>query len=395
MDPRELKRKLIREAKDLESYIIKTRRRLHMDPETAFEEENTAQFIEEQLNKIGYKTQRTTKTGIIASIEGLKKGRTVALRADIDALNITEENDVSYRSKNLGKMHACGHDSHTAMLLGAAKILYNNKEQLQGPIKLIFQPGEEGGGGGKKIIDEGHFDDVDIVFGIHVWQDLPSGIIATREGAMLASSDRFSITITGKGGHVATPHQTIDPTAVVSNIYDALQKVVSREINPLDPCILALPMISGSNAHNIIPSVATLRGTFRTLNPELRNYFIRRIQEIVEGFSKAWRCDGKVEFDPLAYPPLINNAETVVLVRNILQELDNIKLMSPSMIGEDFAFYLQKVKGVFLVLGIRNEEKGSIYPHHHPKFQIDESVLWKGTAIYSILGFYWLFKMVD
>jgi amidohydrolase len=395
MDPRELKRKLIREAKDLESYIIKTRRRIHMDPETAFEEENTAQFIEEELNKIGYKTLRTTKTGVIASIEGLKKGRTVALRADIDALNITEENDFSYRSKNLGKMHACGHDSHTAMLLGAAKILYENKNQLQGPIKLIFQPGEEGGGGGKKIIDEGHFDDVDVVFGIHVWQDLPSGIIATREGAMLASSDRFSITIIGKGGHVATPHQTIDPTAVVSNIYDALQKVVSREINPLDPCILALPMISGSNAHNIIPSVATLRGTFRTLNPEVRNHFIRRIQEIVEGFSKAWRCDGKVEFDPLAYPPLINNAETVAKVRDILQVLDNVNLISPSMIGEDFAFYLQKTKGVFFVLGIRNEEKGIIYPHHHPKFQIDESVLWKGTAIYSILGFYWLFEMVD
>ncbi|MFX0052734.1 MAG: M20 family metallopeptidase [Candidatus Hermodarchaeota archaeon] len=391
MDPNELKRKLIRESKDLESYIIKTRRLIHMDPETAFEEENTANFIEEELNKIGYKTQKTAKTGVIASIEGLNKGRTVALRADIDALNITEENDISYRSKNLGKMHACGHDSHTAMLLGAAQILYNNKKHFQGPIKLIFQPGEEGGGGGKKIIDEGHFDDVDVVFGIHVWQDLPSGIIATREGAMLASSDRFSITITGKGGHVATPHQTIDPTAVVSNIYDALQKVVSREINPLDPCILALPMISGSNAHNIIPNVAALRGTFRTLNPEVRNYFTRRIHEIVVGFSKAWRCDGKVEFDPLAYPPLINNAETVIKVKDILQELDDVSLMSPSMIGEDFAFYLQKVKGVFLVLGIHNEEKGIVYPHHHPKFQVDESILWKGTAVYSILGFYWLF----
>lgn len=391
MDSIELKQKIIHEAKDLELYVIKTRRSIHMNPETAFEEENTAQLIEEELQKIGYMTQRTAKTGVVASVKGLNKGKTVALRADIDALNIIEENDIPYRSKNRGKMHACGHDSHTAMLLGAAKILFNNKKQLSGSLKLIFQPGEEGGGGAKKIIEEGHFDDVDAVFGVHVWQELPAGIIATREGAMLASSDRFTITITGKGGHVATPHQTIDPIAVVSNIYDALQKVVSREIDPFDPCILAVPMISGSAAHNIVPGVATLRGTFRTMNPKIREHITKRIQEVVEGYSKAWRCDGRVEFDPLAYPPLINNGETVNNIRVILQELDSVKIMNPSMIGEDFAFYLQKVNGAFLVLGIHNEEKGIIYPHHHPMFQIDESVLWKGTAIYSILGFYWLF----
>ncbi|MFX0185059.1 MAG: M20 family metallopeptidase, partial [Candidatus Hodarchaeota archaeon] len=159
MDSIELKQKIIREAKDLEKYVIKIRRSIHMNPETAFEEENTAQLIEEELQKMGYRTQRAAKTGVIASIKGLNKGKTVALRADIDALNIIEENDFSYRSKNLGKMHACGHDSHTAMLLGAARILYTNKKYLPGPLKLIFQPGEEGGGGAKKIIEEGHFDD--------------------------------------------------------------------------------------------------------------------------------------------------------------------------------------------------------------------------------------------
>jgi amidohydrolase len=392
MNSRELKLRLIQEAKELELYVIKMRRHIHMYPETVFEEENTAKFIEEELQQIGYKTQRTAGTGVITTLSNNSSNTTVALRADIDALNIQEENEVPYKSRNKGKMHACGHDAHTAMLLGAAKILFKYKEHLRGSVKLIFQPAEEGGGGAKKIIEDGQLENINAVFGIHVWQGLPSGLIGTRKGAVLASSDRFTIEITGKGGHVATPHQTVDPTSVLIDIYNALQKVISREVNPFDPRILALPKLGGSDAHNIIPSKAILQGTLRTLNPQVRKYIIKRIQEIVKGFSKAWRCNGIVKFDPMGYPILINDEETVDEVTKIIRELDDVKIMDQSMIGEDFAFYLQKTKGVFFTLGIYNEDKGITFPHHHPRFQVDEAVLWKGTALYALLGFFSSFK---
>ncbi len=388
MNNDELKRKIVQDAKEIESYVIDTRRQIHMHPETSFEEETTAKFVEKELSKIGYNTKRTAKTGIIATLPNLIEGKTTALRADIDALNVHEENDISYRSQNQGKMHACGHDAHTAMLLGAAKILFKHRNQLNGNLKLIFQPGEEGGAGAKKIIDEGAFDNVDFVFGIHIWGELPSGIIGLRKGPIFASSDRFRIIITGKGGHAASPHQTTDPISVSADIYDALQKIVSREINPFEPRMLALPKFEGSNASNIIPSQAILQGTLRTLNPKTREYTINRVKEITKGYCKAWRCDGKVEFDPMAYPSVINDDEVVDNIRDILSPIGEINRMKQTMVGEDFAFYLQKTKGAFITLGTFNKEKGIIYPHHHPKFQVDESILWKGTAIYSFLGFY-------
>ncbi|MHA2202626.1 MAG: amidohydrolase [Candidatus Hodarchaeales archaeon] len=384
-----LKQTLINEAKELESYVIEKRRQIHMFPETSYEEEKTASYIEEELHKIGYTTQRTAKTGVLAILKGTKEGKTVALRADIDALNITEENDVPYKSKNPGKMHACGHDAHVAMLLGAAKILFKHKEHLHGTLKLIFQPAEEGGGGGEKIAKEGHVDDVDVIFGIHVWHELPAGVIGTRKGAMMASADDFAITIKGKGGHAAAPHQAIDPTAVLVDIYNALQKLISREIDPFANVVLTAPMFEGSDAFNVIPPQATIKGTFRTMDSEVRNHIIKRIKEIVEGYSKAWRCEGNVELGiTAAYPPVLNDPQTVDELTEILHELDTSTTMEPTMGGEDFAFYLEKTKGAFMGLGIYNEEKGITYPHHHPKFDVDESILWKGTATHALLGFY-------
>ncbi len=384
-----LKQTLINEAKELESYVIEKRRQIHMFPETSYEEKKTASYIEEELHKIGYTTQRTAKTGVLAILKGTKEGKTVALRADIDALNITEENDVPYKSKNPGKMHACGHDAHVAMLLGAAKILFKHKEHLHGTLKLIFQPAEEGGGGGEKIAEEGHVDDVDVIFGIHVWHELPAGVIGTRKGAMMASADDFAITIKGKGGHAAAPHQAIDPTAVLVDIYNALQKLISREIDPFENVVLTAPMFEGSDAFNVIPPQATIKGTFRTMDSEVRNHIIKRINEIVEGYSKAWRCEGNVEFGiTAAYPPVLNDPQTVDELTEILHDLDTVTTMEPTMGGEDFAFYLEKTKGAFMGLGIYNEEKGITYPHHHPKFDVDESILWKGTAIHALLGFY-------
>lgn len=393
MNNKELKQTFIREAKALESYVIDTRRHIHMYPETSYEEEKTASFIEEELQKIGYQTQRIAKTGVLSILRGTENGKTVALRADIDALNVTEENDLPYSSKIPGKMHACGHDAHVAMLLGAAKILFKYKKHLHGTLKIIFQPAEEGGAGGQKIVKEGHLDDVDIIFGIHVWHELPAGTIGTRKGPMMASADDFIVTIKGKGGHAAAPHQAIDPTAVLADIYNALQKLISREIDPFANAVLTAPMMDGSTAFNVIPPQVTLKGTFRTMNPEVRRHIIKRIEEIVHGYSQAWRCEGKVKFGIIAsYPPLINDIQAVDDLTMILQDLDTVTEMQPTMGGEDFAFYLEKTKGAFMGLGIQNKEKGvGIYPHHHPKFDMDESILWKGTAIHALLGFYSLF----
>lgn len=390
MNSDELKQTLIKEAKAMESYLIETRQHIHMYPETSYEEEKTASFIEAELHKIGYKTQRVAKTGVLAILEGAKEGKTVVLRADIDALNITEENEVSYCSKIPGKMHACGHDAHVSMLLGAAHILFKYKDHLQGTIKILFQPAEEGGAGGEKVVNEGHLDDVDVIFGIHVWHELPAGVIGTRKGPMMASADDFLVTIKGKGGHAAAPHQAVDPTAVLPDIYNALQKLISREIDPFANAVLTAPMFEGSEAFNVIPPQATLKGTFRTMDPKVRNHIIKRMKEIVQGYSQAWRCEGKVDLGIIAaYPPLSNDAQTVDELTDILHGLDTVTTMEPTMGGEDFAFYLEKAKGAFLGLGIYNEEKGITYPHHHPKFDVDESVLWKGTAIHALLGLLW------
>jgi len=393
LEPKDLKNSIIQYAKDLEPYLIQIRRQIHMNPETAYEETQTSQLIESELKQMGYTTQKTAKTGIIATLDSQKDGPTIALRADIDALNITEENtDKEYCSKIKGKMHACGHDGHIAMLLGAAKLLmkFNDEIPWTGKIKLIFQPAEEGGGGGKRIVEEGHLDDVDYVFGIHLWKELPSGIIGTRRGGILASADEFEITITGKGGHAAAPQQAIDPTSVLIDIYNAIHKVVSREIDPFADVVITTPVLQGSDAFNVIPPRALLKGTFRAMDNEVRKHIISRLKEIVEGYSQAWRCKGEITFNPgdmIAYPPLINSPEAVDIAINILKELDEVKIADPSMGGEDFAFYTQKTKGAFLLLGIENKDKGITAPHHHPKFDIDEDVLWKGTAIHTLLAF--------
>jgi amidohydrolase len=390
----ELKRTIIGKAKALEEYVIEKRRHLHMHPETAYEEVQTSQFIEQELRKIGYEDiRKVAKTGLMVTLRGTSDGKTIALRADIDALNVQDEKEVPYRSQNPGKHHACGHDAHTAMLLGAAKILFQYREHLQGTLKLFFQPAEEDGGGGKRIVEEGYLDDVNAAFAIHVWIHLPAGTIATRKGAMLASADDFSIVIRGKGGGAAAPQHAIDPTAVLADIYNALQKIVSREISPFANVALTAPMLEGSNAFNIIPNEAKLQGTFRTMDSEVRSYIRTRIEEIVKGYCQAWRCTGSVDFDStVSYPPLINDTEAVENIKQMLQELDTIIAVEPSMGAEDFTFYLEKAKGAMLALGIHNEEKGIVFPNHHPRFDVDEDVLWKGTAVYSILGFYSLFE---
>lgn len=382
-----LKQKLIQESKRQQDYIVKIRRELHQFPETCFEEFKTQALIERELKELNFKIIKTASTGLIAEIEGPYPGKCIALRADIDGLNLSEEHDTPYKSQIEGKMHGCGHDAHTACLLGAAHIIHLFQKQLQGSIKLIFQPGEEGGGGAKRIVDEGHLEGVDNIFGIHVWEPVKSGNIGSHSGPLMASADMFKIRISGKGGHAAIPQKAIDPTIVLSELFDAFQKLVTREINPLHHALITTPQISGSKAGNVIGSTAVLTGTLRTFDLEDRNYLLQRIQEITSLYGKAWRCETEFEILGISYPPVINDTSLLRDIRPFLEDIGPFEEIEPTMGGEDFAFYQQVAKGVFLFLGINNPEKGIINPHHHPKFDVDEEILWKGSAIYSLLAF--------
>ncbi|WP_456421422.1 M20 metallopeptidase family protein [Thermococcus sp.] len=368
----------VEEALRVKNQIIAWRRNFHMYPELKYEEERTSKIVEEHLREWGYRVRRVG-TGIIADIGGGKK--TIALRADMDALPIQEENDVPYKSRIPGKMHACGHDAHTAMLLGAGKIIAEHVEEFNGRVRLIFQPAEEGGNGAVKMIEGGALDGVDVIFGFHVWMDLPSGLIGIREGPFLAGAGFFEAGIIGRGGHGASPHEAVDPIPIASEVVLALQTIVSRNINPVETGVVSVTAINGGTAFNVIPEEVTLKGTFRYYRPEVGELIKKRMREIIEGISKAHGAKSEFIINDLV-PPTINDAKMARFARKVAEKY-GLKYgdVAMSMGAEDFAYYLQHVPGAFLALGIRNEEKGIVYPHHHPKFDVDEDVLHLGTAM--------------
>ena len=381
---------IVKKAKELEDYIVEKRRDFHMHPELKYEEVRTSKIVAEELKKLGYDVVRTAKTGVVGILKGKEEGRTVALRADMDALPVQEENDVPYRSKVPGKMHACGHDAHTAMLLGAAKILADLKDELRGTVKLLFQPAEEGGLGAKLIVEDGHLDDVDAVFGIHVWAELPAGFIGIKEGPLLASADAFKVTIKGKGGHGASPQFANDPIPAAMDIAQAFYKILVREIDPLEPVALSVTSIQAGNTFNVIPETAELLGTFRTFSEDVRKYLVKRMGEIVGGYTGAHGVEASFNLTIEPIPPTINDKNLAEFARETLKPLGEIVEPRPTMGAEDFSLYLKKAPGLFILLGIRNEEKGIIYPHHHPRFDVDESILWKGAAIHALLAYKYL-----
>ncbi|AIF68703.1 peptidase M20 [Palaeococcus pacificus DY20341] len=368
----------VEEALKIKDQIVAWRRDFHMHPELGYEEERTSKIVEEHLKEWGYKIKRVG-TGIIADIGRGEK--TIALRADMDALPVQEENDVPYKSQVPGKMHACGHDAHTAMLLGAAKILAEHEEELMGRVRLIFQPAEEGGNGALKMIKAGALEGVDAIFGLHVWGTLPSGVFGIREGPFLAGAGEFEVKIKGKGGHGASPHQTIDPIPIAAQAVLAFQTIVSRNIDPIETAVVSVTSIHGGSAFNIIPEEVELKGTYRFFRPEIQKLIENRMGEILQGLTQAHGASYEHRIIELT-SPVVNNPKMTKFVKAIVQKYGlRHEEVAADMGAEDFAYYLQKVPGTFITLGIRNEEKGIVYPHHHPKFDVDEDVLYLGTAL--------------
>jgi amidohydrolase len=389
----ELKRRILELSDNYFEEIRSVRRHLHAHPELSFQEFNTAQFIEEQLALIGIQhVTRIAKTGVTAVIEGDKKGSTIALRADIDALPIREENNIDYKSQNTGVMHACGHDVHTASLLGTAKILHQLKSELQGTVKLIFQPGEEKLPGGASIlIKEGILENPTPkkIVGQHVMPLIPAGKVGFRKGEYMASADEIYLNVIGKGGHAATPEYLVDPILIASHIITGLQQITSRNSSPKMPSVLSFGKIVGAGATNVIPDVVRLEGTFRTFDEKWRFDAHELIRRMSKGIAES--MGGSCEVDiQIGYPFLHNDPDftekNIVYAREYLGD-DNVVDLDLWMAGEDFAFYSQVIPASFYRLGTRNEAKNITSGVHTPTFDIDEDALKTSIGLMSWIAF--------
>ena len=369
--------------------VIKLRRNFHMNPELGFEEYETSKFIKTYLDKEGISYESYAKTGVCGIIRGdleEKKDRVIGLRSDIDALPIEEKNKCEYMSTIKGKMHACGHDGHAAILLGVAKILNRNRNLFGGTIKVIFEPAEETIGGARYMIEEGVLTDpnVDIMCGLHLDENINCGQIEVKFGAVNAASNPFKVEVMGVGGHGAYPSSAIDPIVISSNIINALQNIVSREVNPLNSAVITVGSIHGGTGANIIPEKVTLTGIIRTLNSEDRQLVTRRVDEIAKGIGLTLRGKVKIEIEE-SYPMLINDKNSVNKLRNaaikVIGEENVLEQEYPHMGVESFAYFANERPSVFYFLGCRNEEKGIIHPAHSSLFDIDEDALMIGVAI--------------
>ena len=376
------------QSKEIHQWIVEKRRTIHRHPELMYEEFETSKLVQNTLKEleIPYKKDIAI-TGVVGTI-GNGKGPCIALRADMDALPIHEETDIDFKSEIDGKMHACGHDCHTAMLLGAARVLKENEHKINGTIKLIFQPAEEGGAGGKMMREQGVLLDpkVQQIFALHVAGTIPVGTLASREGTLLAATSSIKILVKGKGGHAAAPHHTNDPVVTGSKIVVELQTLVSRELNPLEPGVISITMANAGSAFNVIPSTMELQGTIRSLTIEGVSNLQTRVKEVAQSIAKANRCEAEVSFPGNDYPPTINDAGCWQLgksaAKEILGEENLIEMPDPIMGGEDFAYYTEEVPGCFSFLGVGNPDIDAVYDVHHPMFKVDEKALSLGTAIH-------------
>jgi len=382
----------LNDADSLKDFIVSARRQIHMYPELAFQEVRTAEFVANTLERLGFSVKRGVgETGVVGLLLNDSSRPTVALRADMDALPIQELRDSPYKSRVPGVMHACGHDAHTAMLLGAAHILAKHRGLLKGNVKLIFQPAEERGEGALKMIRDGALEDpkVSAIFGIHVWSELESGLVGVREGPLLAATGEIELRVRGRGGHGAHPEQTIDPVVTSAYLIVAMQTIVSRNLSALDSGVVTIASVRAGEAFNVIPEEASLKGTYRALTLEVRDLIKKRIGEIAESVCRAFGAQCELKLTD-STPPTVNHPLTTSIAREAAIELfgdKRVVVPQPSMGGEDFAYFLQKVPGTFIILGSGNREKATDMPHHNPYFDVDEDVLPAGAALYAYLAY--------
>lgn len=376
---------LLQELEDIYPEMVKLRRYLHQHPELSHHEKHTPKWIASYLKELDIEVQTNVGgNGVVGYIRGHHPGKTVALRADFDALPIQDEKKVPYKSTIPGVMHACGHDAHTAILLGIATVLSKHKEHLKGTVVLIHQFGEEvSPGGAKPMIEAGCLENVDAIFGTHMWSGVPTGDIYYRSGAMMAGGGVFDLEIIGSGGHGSNPHETVDPIVIGASIINQFQQIISRRIDPLQPAVLSVTTFHAGQGYDVIPHSATITGSVRIYDNQVLSSIINEMETII-----ACTCEGaNATYDfqfRKGYPPLINHdAETKLLIESAIPIVgnDHIKVMQPVMAGEDFAYYLQEVPGTFFFTGSGNLEQGLIVPSHHPKFDIDERSLTIGAKI--------------
>ncbi|PLT29961.1 M20 family metallopeptidase [Peribacillus deserti] len=366
--------------------VVEWRRYLHKHPELSFHEEKTSQFIYETLLSFGnLELSRPTRNSVVARLIGKDPGKILAIRADIDALPIQEDTGLTFASENPGVMHACGHDGHTAILLGAAKILSEKQNELRGEIRFIFQHAEElYPGGAEELVEAGVMDGVDTVIGTHLWSPLEAGKIGIIYGPMLASPDTFYLTVKGRGGHGGLPHETVDSIAVAAQVVTNLQHIVSRNVDPIEQLVISVTKFAGGTTHNVIPGSVEIMGTVRSFNPSIREKVPEWMERVIKGITLAHGASYDFTFD-FGYRPVINHDESTRFVHDTALELygeASVELMKPNMVGEDFSAYLQKADGCFFFTGAGNVEKGIIYPHHHPRFTIDEESLSMGIEMF-------------
>ncbi|MGB8690419.1 MAG: M20 family metallopeptidase [Microcoleus sp.] len=376
------------EIRNLQPQLVEWRRRLHQKPELSFEENLTAEFVSQKLQEWGIEHQTgIAKTGIVATIDSCKPGPVLAIRADMDALPIQEENEVCYRSQHNGIMHACGHDGHIAIALGTACYLAKHKHSFSGTVKIIFQPAEEGPGGAKPMIEAGVLrnPDVDAIVGLHLWNNLPLGTVGVRSGALMAAVEIFDCTILGKGGHGGMPHQTVDAIVVAAQIVNALQAIVARNIDPIDSAVVTVGTFHAGQTHNVIADTAQIGGTVRYFNPAYQGYFDKRIEQVIAGICHSHGANYQLDYYSL-YPPVINDANIAELVRSVAESVvetpAGIVPECQTMGGEDMSFFLQEVPGCYFFLGAANQEKNLAFPHHHPRFDFDETALGMGVEMF-------------
>lgn len=383
MEKTELLEAVQKEAENM----IRWRRHFHRYPEVGFEVEHTADYIAEHLEEWGLKvTKNVGRTGVVGFLEG-GEGKTIALRADMDALPIMETKETDYRSENIGKMHACAHDGHMAILLGVAKVMASHQKLLKGNLKFIFQPAEEGPapGGAAPMIEEGVLEGVDYIFGAHLHSLYPVGTAGINLTNMMASTDNFSIEMIGKGGHAGLPHESIDAIAMAFRMYQEIQLMVSRNTDPLEPLVISVGTINAGVATNVIADNALLTGTVRTQSKDIREKILQQLEHKAKLISESegGYCDVRIE---KGLPPLVNHEPSSLMVKNAAAKVlgkENVFILEkPNMGAEDFAYYLEKVPGAFYWIGAGNKEKGMDYVMHHPQFDFDEMALVNGTQIF-------------